>query len=232
MPVPFVDLEDLDTPPALPPQGGAGGTGGAGGSGGATGGSGGAAGTSASGGAPVSLLVLNDHSGDPRVGHLDFGVVDKFFYDGYCGCGNSDDPCTSNLQCCGDAMCIEGQCLVCIDPTTDEEQASALHCESSAQCCQNPSDVRRVCGPFTAATGPQFCQACRDRNVVAFDGNGDHRADFGECCDQSETLDVFNGPDGPVCSTGCRRDNESCNTVEDCCPGADGCSNGTCTRVK
>src|SRR5690606_10766760 len=117
MPVPFVDLQELETPPPLPPLPPDGGTGGAGGAGG----TGGAVGTGGeSNRPPVSLLV----DGDPRYQNFDAGRVDEIFYAGYCECSSGPEGCSVDLDCCGTSVCVgndqtnESTCLACVPVTT------------------------------------------------------------------------------------------------------------------
>lgn len=239
MPVPFVDLAELQTPPPLPPLPDPG----TGGAGGASGGTGGTAGTAGSGGAggegnrpPVSLLV----SGDPRYKSFDDSRVDEMFYSGYCECSDGPDACSSDLDCCGDSFCTfddqsnQSSCVQCVAQTelpAMGQVPAGQHCERTEECCQDDPLGRDVrCYPF-AASGQPYCQACRQEDEPAFDGNRDWQSDYGECCG---TLTIFLPPlDGvpyagvPVCND-CRSDGESCNVDQDCCGYSPTGSGSTC----
>jgi hypothetical protein len=231
MPVQFVDLKQVDPPPPLPPlgTGGAGGAGGASGSGGAVG----FGGSIALGGHPeVSLQVLNDATGDPRLVPFNSSRVDELFFDGYCECGANGADCKGDLDCCGSAFCVfndrssvsKSSCVQCVAETT-VAAGGGQRCTATSECCQADPQGRDVrCYPFDGP-GQTYCQACRGHNESCRDDNRDNVPDFGECC---AGLKVFRGPDAagnpgaaaPVCS-GCRPDGQSCNIASDCCsPGA------------
>jgi hypothetical protein len=234
MPVPFVDLQELDTPPPLPPlpdpNGGAGGMGGTGGSGGSsTGGTGGSGGEGNR--PPVSLLV----DGDPRFKNFYPGRVDELFYAGYCECSTGPGGCSADLDCCGGSFCVsndetnESACLACapalavdIDDILSGQFPEGPICDDTSECCGSGSTSDpNVCLPFVTG-GNKHCQKCRERNEPAFDNNRDGFADFDECCDGDTTfrppLNGVQRAGAPICNTGCRNSGESCNTVNDCCP--------------
>jgi hypothetical protein len=223
MPVPLVDLEEIETPPPLPdlPTGGTGGTGGTSGTGGT--GTGGA-GNGGSGGRSISLIVSATSGNDPRYVDFDRGRVENVFYDGYCDCSDSpnDPACTNDLNCCDGTFCVfddqpsvgKSSCRACVE----ERPASApggQQCEATSECCQRDPARRSVCYPMTPAGGQTYCHPCRQRNEVASDANADLIADFGECCPGLGIFKQQTQP--PVCSGPCRHQDESCNFDTDCC---------------
>jgi hypothetical protein len=232
MPVPFVNLEELETPPPLPPlpDPPVGGTGG-GGAGGAGSGGGGAGG---SGGARVSLLV----DGDPRYADFDRSRVESLFFDGYCECSSTPEEgeCSSNIDCCAGTSCVQNisstlstYCQACVEETTELEDyvGQGQICTSNDQCCQT-GPLQNVCVPFDYANvDDRTCKQCRQHNQPI------HSEDFPGCCDG---LVLFELPGGSkVCSKPCRDQGNACDSEQmPCCdvPGNEVCGEtGVCTLI-